>query len=520
MKPIVIATRGSELALWQANFIKASLSDLGISSTLKIIKTQGDEVQHLSLHKLEGKGFFTKEIEDALLANEADIAVHSHKDLPTASHPDLMIAAVTEREDPSELLISKKESVDVYQRLGLKKSALVGTSSARRQSQLLAFRPDLTVVDLRGNVPTRIQKLRDGNYDAILLAAAGVERLALSLDDLNVQKLNVTEFLPAPAQGALAIQIRKSDSALANSLSKLHHQLTATLINAERQMLQLFKGGCHEPLGAYALYDDENEKYILRACHAATATGTPASAIASSNDITTLAERVYKKITQHQPTSVFITRNERKNDYFFYTLKNLGYQVIGQTLIEMRPINFSSFADTEWIFFSSKNAVTFFFGQKPILKNQLFGCIAKNTADELRKHGHRATFIGSSTDTRLTAKQFAAKAGHATVLFPQAKGSMRTVQQQFVRPQNAIDLNVYETIHHALPENISSQILLFTSPSNVDSFLATQMITKQQKVIAMGQATAAALQRHNINVNALSDTFDDTGLVRAVIGLE
>jgi len=198
--PLIIATRGSDLALWQANHVKSLLEKIGLKCELNIIKTKGDEIQHMNLDKLEGKGFFTKEIEDALLNHEADIAVHSHKDLPTEYHPDLVIAAVSDREDPSELLLIRKEAVDAKQKFALKKNATVGTSSARRKSQLLAFRSDAVLKDLRGNVPTRVQKLRDGMYDAILIASAGVERLELNVEDFHVEKLDPKEFIPAPAQ--------------------------------------------------------------------------------------------------------------------------------------------------------------------------------------------------------------------------------------------------------------------------------------------------------------------------------
>lgn len=160
--PLIIGTRGSELALWQARFVQSLLKDIGLDSELKIIKTQGDRIQHLSFDKLEGKGFFTKEIEEALLNGETDLAVHSHKDLPTEQPAGLIIAAVSGREDPSERLLIRKEAVDNRKKFSLRKQARVGTSAARRKSQLLAFRPDLILEDLRGNVPTRVQKLRDG----------------------------------------------------------------------------------------------------------------------------------------------------------------------------------------------------------------------------------------------------------------------------------------------------------------------------------------------------------------------
>ncbi len=259
--PVIIATRGSDLALWQANHVAAKLNSIGLKTELNIIKTQGDKIQHLSLEKLEGKGFFTKEIEDALLNNEADIAVHSHKDLPTESHPDLMIAAVSDREDPSELLLIKKESVDAKQKFSLKKNAVVGTSSSRRKSQLLAFRKDIELKDLRGNVPTRIDKLRKGDYDAILIASAGVERLELDISDLHAEKLNPKEFVPAPAQGVLAIQIRKGENDLYQKLQAIHKSDIALQIGIERKVLNLFQGGCQMPVGAYCEYDEDREVY-------------------------------------------------------------------------------------------------------------------------------------------------------------------------------------------------------------------------------------------------------------------
>ena len=213
MRKIIIGTRGSDLALWQANYTKGLLEGLGCQVELKIISTEGDRSQqwNTSFDKLEGKGFFTKEIEEALVNKEIDLAVHSHKDLPTTSPEGLIIAGVSQREDPSDLLLIRKEAVDEKQRFSLKRKAVLGTSSARRKAQFLAFRDDVEVKDLRGNVPTRVKKLREGLYDAILLAKAGTERLDLDLSDLHVEKLSPKEFVPAPAQVVLAWQIREAD---------------------------------------------------------------------------------------------------------------------------------------------------------------------------------------------------------------------------------------------------------------------------------------------------------------------
>jgi hydroxymethylbilane synthase len=249
---IRIGTRGSDLALWQANFVKSSLEHLGQQVEIIIIHTQGDKIQDLSFDKLEGKGFFTKEIELALLQNEIDLAVHSHKDLETTSPEGLIIAAVSDREDPSELLLVRNESIDKSQKWQLKNSGTIGTSSARRKSQILTHRPDLIIKDLRGNVPTRIQKLRDGHYDAILLAKAGVNRLQLDLSDLFCVTLDPTEFVPAPAQGVLGLQIRSNDSTLQEILGELNHAETKEKIDIERGVLKKMDGGCQLPLGVFS----------------------------------------------------------------------------------------------------------------------------------------------------------------------------------------------------------------------------------------------------------------------------
>ncbi|MDX1445166.1 hydroxymethylbilane synthase [Lishizhenia sp.] len=251
MEKIIIGSRGSDLALWQANFVKSELEKLNCEVEIKIIKTQGDMIQNLSFDKLEGKGFFTKEIEKELLDGTVDLAVHSHKDLETNPPAGLKIAAVSDREDPAELLLINPDAVDENYTWSLKKDAVIGTSSARRKSLVVRSREDLEIKDLRGNVPTRIQKLKDGNYDAILLAKAGVSRLQINLDDLKVVELDPTEFVPAPAQGVLGLQIREGDTRVENIVSQLNNAEVAEKIGVERKVLNLLEGGCQLPLGVY-----------------------------------------------------------------------------------------------------------------------------------------------------------------------------------------------------------------------------------------------------------------------------
>jgi hydroxymethylbilane synthase len=256
-KHVIIGSRGSDLALWQAYFVKSELEKRGCTVDINIIKTQGDAIQHLSFDKLEGKGFFTKEIEEALLSKSVDLAVHSHKDLETNPPAGLKIACVSSRANPSDLLLIRKESVDFDQKWNLKETASVGTSSARRKTQFIHYRNDVTINDLRGNVPTRIDKLRQGNYDAIILAKAGVDRLELDLSEFECVELNPTEFIPAPAQGVLGLQIREDDVEMAELMATMNDLIVEKCISLERKILNLLDGGCQLPLGAYCTEDHQ-----------------------------------------------------------------------------------------------------------------------------------------------------------------------------------------------------------------------------------------------------------------------
>jgi hydroxymethylbilane synthase len=252
---IRIGTRGSELALWQARHVAGLL---GAENTeIVIIKTKGDRIQNVSFDKMEGKGFFTKEIEDALLAGTVDLAVHSFKDLPTEPAPGLEVAAITRRENPSDILLIAEAAYQGSRYLPLADGAAVGTSSLRRAAQLLHENPSLRVEALRGNVTTRVRKLREGAFDAIVIAFAGLSRLGLDLSGLVARALPYSFFLPAPAQGALALQIRADDTELKRRIGPLNHHETEIAVCAERAFLRHFGGGCHIPLGAFAYLGDD-----------------------------------------------------------------------------------------------------------------------------------------------------------------------------------------------------------------------------------------------------------------------
>ncbi|TFG38626.1 MAG: hydroxymethylbilane synthase [Candidatus Aminicenantes bacterium] len=251
---LCLGTRGSDLALWQARHVAALLEQrLGIAARIEIIKTRGDRIQDVAFAKMEGKGFFTKELQDALLDRRVDLVVHSLKDLPTDEPEGLEVAAIPERANPADLLLAREGLIlpTPANPLGLPDGAVLGTSSLRRAAQALALCPRIEIKALRGNVPTRVGKLRDGAYDAILLAAAGVGRLELELSGLDALELRPEVMLPAPGQGALAIETRQNDD-LTRVLTSLHDATVANRVTAERRLLGLLGGGCHLPLGCLA----------------------------------------------------------------------------------------------------------------------------------------------------------------------------------------------------------------------------------------------------------------------------
>ncbi len=243
-----IGTRGSLLALKQSTMVKETLESLwsGLRVELHIIKTTGDKILDVPLAKVGGKGLFVKEIEDALLGEEVDLAVHSIKDVPAVLPPGLEIGAIPRREDPRDVLITRSgEGLDA-----LPSGARVGTSSLRRSAQLKSQRPDLDIQNLRGNLDTRLRKLHEGMYDAILLAAAGMHRMGW--EDKISHYLDSTAFIPAIGQGAIGIELRTADVEVHQILAPVHDADTAVAVEAERSLLRELEGGCQVPIGGHA----------------------------------------------------------------------------------------------------------------------------------------------------------------------------------------------------------------------------------------------------------------------------
>ncbi len=250
---LILGTRGSKLAVHQSQWVQARLQELapGLTISLQRIQTSGDKILDVPLAKIGGKGLFVKEIEDALLSKEIDLAVHSMKDVPTALPEGLDILCVPPREDPRDALITR----DGCRLDQLKPGARIGTSSLRRQAQLLHYRPDFIIEMLRGNLDTRLRKLREGQFDAIVLAAAGLRRLAWDAE--ITEYLPVHLSLPAIAQGALGIEARSDDTFVRELLSRFEHRPTRITVTAERALLHRLEGGCQVPIAAHAALEGD-----------------------------------------------------------------------------------------------------------------------------------------------------------------------------------------------------------------------------------------------------------------------
>lgn len=289
MKSLRIGTRGSPLALWQAESVRSRLAGIGVESELVIVRTTGDRDRETSLQVLGGKGVFIKELEDALFEDRADLAVHSMKDVPTELPPGLTISAVCERGEVRDALVSR-DGAGLDQ---LPRGARIGTSSLRRQAQLLNYRPDLQMADIRGNVDTRLSKVGRGDYDATVLAKAGLDRLKLSGRITEVLPVEIS--LPAAGQGAIGIESRTHDKETLEVLAQINDEETCFAVDAERTVLGGLEGGCQVPIGVWARR--ELREFVIDACVLAT-DGSEALRARRSGAIDTLPEMAREVIAE------------------------------------------------------------------------------------------------------------------------------------------------------------------------------------------------------------------------------
>lgn len=497
MREIIIGSRGSDLALWQANFVQSQLTDLGYPSQIKIIVTKGDRIQHLGFDKIEGKGFFTKEIEDALLAKEIDLAVHSLKDLPTSSPEGLKIGATSYREDARDLLLIRPESHDPAEPLGLKAGAVVGTSSARRKVQVKLLQDNVSLKDMRGNVPTRIQKCRDGQYDAILLAAAGVTRLNLLLDDFVATYLSPDKFVPAPAQGVLGLQIRENDEWMHQVTDKLHKAEVAKAVDIERRTLHLFDGGCHMPVGAFCVPHSQFG-YELTVIKARNENELPIKIRLTAEKPDLLAEKAIQLANKKRSGRIFISRDRQKCNLLANQLECHGYETICASLIETESVANDVIPDAEWLFFVSRNAVDYFFEQHQPSADTKIAAVGDGTALAIARHGFKVDFTGEGRDLAAISNQFANLAHGAKVLFPIGTKSKRTIQLGILSACEVKELVVYR--NHLRPTTLIGlfDAVVLTSPSSAEAFFNSNQAMPETLFVAMGSSTLESIKQAGV----------------------
>ena len=472
-----IGTRGSDLALWQAHHVHDLIAASGGTADITILSTQGDREQVQAFEKLEGKGFFTKEIEQALIEDRIDLAVHSHKDLETRQPEGLCIAAVPARASAHDVLLVHHRALGAGPWLQLAEGARVGTSSVRRRDQLLMLRPDLRIEALRGNVPTRLKKLTDGAYDAIVLAGAGLERLNLNLTGVHVQPLDPRWFVPAPAQGALALQMRESDPRR-TWLGRLTDVAAASAIDEERSVLRALEGGCQLPFGAYHAGGESPLRCFLQK------ESGPTYTVASS------AARALTELEVDHPRHILITRVPRPTDLLHRLAQGHGHTIVEwpaaiPTAIESAD---APTVEMDWVWLGSPGAARMAEGwlqDHPAVRIAIPG---NGTADALQEADrHRLGYCGSGQPLNAWSSFAEERMAGEHIAIPHGTRSLRRWEQT----ETLATLHPwaqYEVV--ANPEQVPhADVVCFTSPSNVHLWKGDAPAV----CLAIGATTSAAL---------------------------
>ena len=532
---VTIGTRGSDLALWQAHHVEGLLQAAGCSTEIVVLKTRGDRIDDVPLTGLEGNGFFTQEIEAALRDGRVDLAVHSHKDLPVEDPPALVIAAVPPRAAAIELLLlspSAHEPSNSF--LPVRTGARIGTSSPRRAQQLASLRPDLDVRDLRGNVPTRVRRLREGRYDAILIAAAGVDRLELDLSDLVPVRLPPELIVPAPAQGALALQARASDEDLLSLCrERLHDSVTAEAIHAERSLLAFAGGGCSLPLGAHVAEHGAGWRAtaFLGADHP-----EPGRAarwcFADGEDPASAAQAVHGKLMAEASTKQGPLQGVRiayagSIDSGFdlrARLSVLGAEVIVEPVLEFEDLDAPRLAEAlaglregDGLAVTSRRAAQRLAGIE-LPRGVLVGAVGPATEKALQTAGIPVDCV-SSGGARSLGKTLPVQRG-ARVLFPSAEAALPDLEQELgARDIEVERLPVYRT-RARRDATLAGKVdvRLFTSPSALEACLALGGLDelRQARSLALGETTARACAQHGLNAAAPERDHTD-GIVQLLV---
>jgi hydroxymethylbilane synthase len=583
MPSLIIGSRGSKLALWQANWVKSRIEEFhkGLIVEIEIIKTTGDKFSEASLVRIGGKGVFTKEIEEALLDGRVDLAVHSLKDLPTTLPDGLHIAAITEREDARDALIVREDlrgSVGSIEELP--PGARVGTSSLRRAAQLRHARPDLQIIELRGNVETRLRKVDEGDYDAIVLASAGLNRLGFA--DRITALIDTTEMLTAAGQGALGIEARVADQRTNLLLEPLNHWPTRYATEAERAVLRNLGGGCAVPIAALGRVEKKGKKkrLVLEAL-VADVEGRSAirkrieGPVEQAEELgSELAERLAAAGVRdllprlgggsHPPEggttnlplarrSVILTRATKQSGEIVRALEKLGATIVSCPTIEIREPSSWAALDTalsqlgsyDWLVFTSVNGVEFFLRRldelghgRAELMQHLVCAVGRKTAEKLRSESIKVNLTPARFTAEAVVEELIKRYGvgrrlrGARMLLP-ASASTRDVIRPAMEKIGVI-VDVVETYRTVVPaasgenvkellENARADYIVFTSPStvsNLAALLETDDLAQHlagTRVACIGPVTAETAQSHGLTVDIQPQEHTGAAIVRAIV---
>jgi len=510
-----IGTRGSDLALWQARHVAGLL---GVPTEIVIIKTRGDQIQDVPLSGVEGKAFFTAEIEQALIDNRVDLAVHSFKDLPTEGPKELTVAAVFGRENAQEcLLIAFHAHAPDALFLPVKRGAKVGTSAPRRAAQLQALRPDLQVEFLRGNVPTRVKRLREGRYDAVLIARAGLARLGLDLSGLVDITLPQQLLVAAPGQGALAVQVRASDSAAVELCrTRLHDPDCAAVVAAERTLLTHAGGGCSLPLGVSITMSDAGFSGLafLGAGHP-----TPDSpsrwAAADAATADEAARKLWECLKTGQPTGcgplagmqVVLIGSDSAESSLGSRITALGGSVRLAPVLRFESVDAGDLAPRlaglkagDVLVITSRETARRLAGLRAPSEVRV-AAVGSSTARVLTDSGFPVHVVGSG-DARRLALDLDIRPG-CRVLFPCAESAGTDLPETLVAKGADVEqVTLYRTrlADGPIEPPADGEVRVYGSPSAVKAAeaLGWEQASGAVRRVAMGETTAAALEKRNL----------------------
>jgi len=549
---LTIGSRGSQLALWQARHVAGLLHQLGVETRLEIIRTTGDKITAVSLAQIGSKGLFTKEIEEALLDRRIALAVHSLKDLPTVLPAGLALAAIPERELAFDALVGCKLA-------DLKPGARVGTSSMRRAAQLRRLRPDLAIENIRGNLDTRLRKLVEGLYDAIVLAAAGLRRLGWA--ERIAELLTPEQVCPAVGQGALAIETL-SDSEAYAICRQLDHEPTRIAVTAERAVLEALGGGCQVPIGAYAEVADGRIRLRAVVVHPDGSAAVLETAEDTAQNAVICAKNTAKSLLEHGGRAILravygaslplagrrvvVTRASEQSAGLAGQLRRLGAEVVDlPTIAFVPPENWNALDAAlaglevyDWLVFTSANGVRFFFQRieetgVTLAKSRAKVCaVGPLTADSARQHGLTVDlmppdFTGEALAQTLSNQDLAGK----RVLLAQAQAARDTVRELLRQAGATVDaITVYRTV---VPDGLTAQAralfaegrpdwVTFTSGSTVRSLLAAIGAAGLAGVrsASIGPATTAVARQCGLRIDVEAEPSTAAGLADAIARAE